>query len=604
MREIKHPLGVVRVVEREEDTPGVSDLVFGNRPIAIDSETTGKFTYAPDFRVRLFQVGTADTAYVWRPQQFPALTEMCVTARPFYAHNASFDLLGLERELGIPFADMSRFAIDTGILSRLHDSRGRKEGGTGHALEELSEHFLKTASKSQALKELIAAAKKYDKSATKDTVWKIIPDTDETYLRYAGQDVLVTSRLGALLADLIDADGLGWLASFEHRVAYDCANMQRRGIAVDLPWIEAGRARYAEAYEAAEAALRDDFGVVKGKGAKSYNGAAASLTERLTATGAKLYRTTKSGALSLDDGALSEVAALGGESAALARTVLDARQAHKFGETYLGGFVNALGHDGRIHPKINPLAAVTGRMSVTDPPLQQMPRGDKTLRGSFVPDEGHVFISADYEQVEWRVAAGVTKDPNLLRVIREGGDIHGITAAAVFGEDFTGDQRTQGKPLGLGVLYGLGEPGMAEALAKIGLPASDAKRVRDGILKAYPGIGNFMSRAKAHLKGKGLTEFRTQIGRKFLTDRGHLVLNYYCQGQARDLFAEAVVKMTDAGLGDSLRLLVHDEVVLSVPREEAETACRIVDECMNTEFLGVPITAQAEIMGDRWRKMG
>jgi DNA polymerase-1 len=628
MIEYAHELGTVVFLEPGDDTTPVHDLLSSRAPISVDTETTSYHPFAPDFTVRLVQIGSADAAYVFRPQDFPEMVAACVTTRPFFGHNATFDGLALERSCGIAFADFARYAVDTGILSRLHDSRGQKESQPGHTLDALTKQHLGIDSKSRAQRELIAAATRHvhrdipkeekgmskERKAeiaklkrecvkvTKDNVWTLISDTDPTYHLYAGQDVLCTARLGVLLLDKIKADGLGWLSEFEHRVAYCCASIQRKGMPVDLEWIAAGREKYRAAYEAAEATLRDVYGVVKGKDAKSYSNATASLLERLRGLGAVLTKLTDGGNLSLDAGVLKDLVRQGGEAAGLAQTVLDAKQADHYGG-YLDAFVKARGYDGRVHAKINPMEAVTGRMSITDPPLQQLPRKDVTMRGSFVPDEGHVLISADYSQVEWRVAAAVTKDPTLLAAIHNGQDIHNITATAVFGPEFTPDERTTSKTIGLGILYGSGENGLVKTQ---GLTPADAKRIRNTILNTYPGIKRIMDLAKKKIQSNGnaATEFRTQTGRKLVLESGHKVLNYFCQSQARDLFAEAVVKMFDAGLGDNVRLLVHDEVVLSVPAAEVDSACKIVNDCMNTTFLGVPITAEAEILGDgtRWTK--
>lgn len=596
MREVASDLGGIVFLEPGDDTTPAYDLLRSRTPASVDTETTGLDPYAPDFRVRLVQFGSAAQAYVFRPHDFPQLARDVFTTRPVFLHNATYDLLSIERELGVPFAESAACAVDTGILSRLLDPRPAGFNAPGHDLKGLCASLFKLDTK-DARKEVVAAGRAY--KLKKDDVWAGIPDTDETYVRYAGQDVLLTSRLGERLSQRVKREGLGWLATFEHKLAYDLAHLQRKGMAIDVEWINDARARFALDYETHEKRLRDDFGIVKSKTAKSYSAASGALIAKMIGLGAKWDKTTDSGKPSLDAGVLKLLSQHGSrEVSELATCVLAAKQAAHYGEGYLAGFLNARGYDGRVHPQINPLAAITGRMSITNPPLQQIPRDEVTLRGSFLPDDGHVLVSADYSQMEWRVAAAISGDPALTAAIMRGDDIHDNTARALFGDGFTKAQRTIAKIAGLAWLYG---SGVSTIATQCGVSEAQARKLRARLAAEYKGIAKSSAMLKERVDAGQIVQ-RSATGRVLHIDRGYAAFNSHVQSPSRDLFAEAVVKLFDAGLGDAMRLVVHDEIILSVPAELAEDAKRVLESCMNTEFRGVPITAEAEIMGERWKK--
>lgn len=597
LRTITHNLGTIHQLEPGDSTDGVIGLLHGRAPISVDTETTGLNIYSAGFAVRLVQLGTATEAYVWEPAHFPELTARATTTRPWFGHNAMFDMLALERSCGVPFHESAAHAVDTGIMSRALDPRGRDKGGTGHELKQLAAAYLGLTDVKEARSELGAHAKRVY-GLGKDELWAAIPIGDPEYVSYAGQDVLLTSRVGAHLAGLVRRGGLGWLLEFEARLGYDLAHIQRRGVCLDVPYVEKQQTFYQEELARWSETLAA-MGVTPTK--SGYANARASQLERFLALGVKLTERTKSGGLKLDKDILAEIIAERsgeGEAAELARAIEGAKRAQHYGEAYLGGFLRSLADDGRVHPTVNPLNASTGRMSISDPPLQQIPKDDKTLRGSFVADPGHVLVTADYSAIEYRVGAAVTKDKNMLDTIYAGRDPHNTTAEGLYGPDFTPQQRDIGKRGLFGWLFG----GGAKTLSKqTGVPESAGRAMIDGFMRTYPQLQSFRSALTAKLD-QGDGSFRSPTGRQLVADYGYKGTNYMIQSAARDIFAEAVVKLFDAGLGDALRLVVHDEMVLSVPEEQAVEAGRVLQDCMRTEWRGVPIDADAEIHERRWTK--
>ena len=551
--------------------------------------------YSKDFKVRLVQAGTATEAFTWQPEHFPELTRAAVTTRPWAGHNSTFDQLALERSCGIPFSATAAFAIDTGIFSRLLDPREKRRGGIGNTLGELVTHYLGLDEKHTSQKALLDAGRTH--GLTKDTLWENIPADDPTYLTYAGLDVLQTARLAPVLMTKLKQRGLGWLADWEHRLAYVLTHMTRRGTLLDVPYAEQAKTEFLEQYEQHEARLAE-LGITPTASGRR-NSAKAALLKRFEQLGVTFTKRTKTGQVALDDDVMQKIAARDDEAADLARTVLAAKKAWHYGDGYLGGFLAAVGHDGRVHPTINPLAAATGRMSITNPPLQQVPKDEKALRGAFIADPGEVIVSVDFDAVEARVAAAVTRDPTLTKEILAGTDVHAETARQIFGDGFTKEQRDAAKIMFFGgFLYG----GGAETVARqAGIPLEIAQPVRARLKKRFPKVQATMDAFTEKLGDRG-GSFVTPTGRHLITDRGYRTLNYMVQGPARDICADAALRMANAGLTDMLRLVVHDEYVLSVPKDQLGDVLPAINDCMNMEFRGIPITASAEVLGERWKK--
>lgn len=601
-----HELGEVRVMEPGDDLTPALGLLAGRAPLSVDTETTGLGVYLPDFRVRLVQLGTPELAYVLPLEEHPGARAFVrewfgKLDRRVWLHNRTYDLLALERDCGVDFHDGAAKSMDTGILSRLLDPRGKDKGGTGHGLKDLSVALLKADVK-DARAEVVRAGRAYKVKAA--DIWCDIPTWDETYLRYAGQDVLLTSRLAAVLTGRVAEQGLGGLAAFEHLLDYRLAHITRRGMRLDVPYTESVRDRYLGELAGLEAEL-EAYGVTPTASGYRHS-AKASLVARFQEYGvrwrAEWYTDPSTrypeGQAKLDDDVLQYLATHGGDVGKLASIVLQAKRAKHYGEGYAGGFLDALGHDGRVHPVVNPLAAATGRMSISDPPLQQIPSDDVEVRGCFTADEGETLLGADFSQVEYRVAAGVCGDEAMREAILNGEDLHANVARTLVGEGWTKQDRQVAKTAGLGRLYG---SGVATIARQTGVTEAQAKRAVAAFDTTYPGVRRFAQKMGARIEN-GQHRFKTVTGRPLIVDRPWAGINYQVQSPARDIMAQGVLNLFDAGLGDALRLVIHDEVVVSVPEADVEEAGRAVEKCLNRTFLGVPITAEAEDLGERWRK--
>jgi DNA polymerase-1 len=255
------------------------------------------------------------------------------------------------------------------------------------------------------------------------------------------------------------------------------------------------------------------------------------------------------------------------------------------------GFADA---NGRVHPDYRTLAAHTGRMSVKWPAMQTFKRDDPRLRGCFVAEPGMVLVGCDFKAVEVRVAAALADEPRLIEVIRAGTDIHDNTARLMFGPGWTKPQRTLGKRATFGTIYGGGAPGLAK---QTGVTVETARNVVQRFRRAYPRITAFGT-AMANRD-----PVRNAARRRIPADpaRTYANSNYAIQSTARDLLVESLYRLCALdGWHPYLWAIIHDEIVLQVPAEQAEDARRALHTAMTTSFRGVPIEADAKVIGSRW----
>lgn len=569
----------------------------GADALAVDTETTGLDVYAEGHAVRLVQFGTATEAWNVRPDLFRGEVLRGLSGRhPLLMHNATYDVQVLARHGLADMGSMWERVTDTRILAHLIDPRTPSEGGIGHSLKVLSAAYVDPSAPdtSAGLTEVFRGM-----GHTQATGWAAIDAHHPVYTLYAGLDVILTARLAAALRPVVDALGCERLSVFEHHLAGVLCAVEARGVRLDVPYTESLRGRLlAEAAEQAAAAER--YGVTNVN-------STAQVAEALAAMGETLTERTPSGAVKVDRAVLLDLADLDREwkprgtrtANPLAVAVLRSKRAGKFAETYAQGFLDAADAAGRIHPAINTLGARTARMSVSRPALQQLPAGDWEIRRAILAEPGHVFVSVDFSQVEVRVLAALCGDEGLREVIAAGGDLHSQTAAAIFGPDFTKRHRQLCKGIVFGRCYG---GGAATIARQTGAALTEVQAALGRFDRAFPGISRWASRLQRAAE-YGAREVVTPAGRHLPLDRDRLyaATNYMIQSTARDLMAQAVVDMHAAGLTDGLRMVIHDEVLVSAPAAEAADMAARIEAVMRGTFGGVAIECDSEIAdGPSW----
>ena len=272
---------------------------------------------------------------------------------------------------------------------------------------------------------------------------------------------------------------------------------------------------------------------------------------------------------------------------------------------------------GHIHTSFNQCVTATGRLSSSDPNLQNIPvRGEdgKEIRKAFIPEPGCQFFSADYSQIELRVMAHLSQDENMIQVFREGKDLHGATAANIYKkpiEEVSRDERTKSKRANFGIIYGITVFGLAE---RLDISRDEAKKLIDGFFETFPKVKDYMERAKEEARQKGYVE--TLFGRRrYLPDinsgnatvRGFAernAINAPIQGTAADIIKVAMIRIHERflreGIKSKMLLQVHDELNFSVyPEERGRVGEIVVQEMQNALQLAVPLVADSG-WGDNW----
>jgi DNA polymerase-1 len=561
----------------------------GRGPIALDTETTGLDIFSDDYRLRTVQFGDALHGWVIHWERGGIFREVVLWAlrliRKALIHNAPFDWLVLDRHAGVPLEWMAPRTRDTKILATLVDPRQPQEGGIGTGLKPLSGHYL-DPSAPDTQGDLTAVFRSL--GLTKATGFAKIDLDHPTYNLYAALDVILTARLEPVLTSELERYGVRpRLVEYEHELARICAIMQRTGLVLDGEYTDSLNRRLAE--ESATYAVKAArYGVENVNSTKQ-------IAEALIAMGETLTERTASGALKVDKAVLLAFAdmdqrwnPLGSRRAnPLADAVLRSKRAGKWRESYGTTFLETVDRDGRIHPFVHSLQARTGRMSITRPALQTLPSSDQMVRRCMLADEGHVMVSVDFAAVEMRVLAALADVKQMKHAIKSGQDLHDFTASLVYGPGFTKQHRTICKGVGFGTVYGGGPDTIAR---QTGANRDDVAAAQAKYHRVYPEIKRAARRWQREAFSNGMVT-TTVTGRRLPLDRDrtYAVVNYQVQSAARDCLGQSLLEMESAGLLPYLRLPIHDEVLASVPKSEAQELARAFEKCMTFDLFGVPI---------------
>ena len=298
--------------------------------------------------------------------------------------------------------------------------------------------------------------------------------------------------------------------------------------------------------------------------------------------------------------------------------ILEHRGLKKLIGTYIDALPKLINpRTGHIHTSFNQTITATGRLSSSDPNLQNIPiRGEdgKEIRKAFIPEPGCLFFSADYSQIELRVMAHLSQDPQMIEVFREGKDLHAATAANIYKkpiEEVTRDERTKSKRANFGIIYGITVFGLAE---RLDIPRDEAKMLIDGYFETFPQVHDYMEKSKEIARQQGYVT--TLFGRRrYLPDinsansvvRGFAernAINAPIQGTAADIIKVAMIHICQRfkaeGIKSKMILQVHDELNFSVYPDEKEKVERIVlEEMQNAFHMSVPLVADSGF-GENW----
>ncbi len=465
---------------------------------------------------------------------------------------------------------------------------------------------------SVAARYLNIATTKYEDVAGKGAKQLVFDEVDvEVASRYAAEDADVTLRLHeALQAELAAVPSLERVyTELERPLLRVLFKMERTGVMVDAAMLETQSRELAAAMAETERAAHEEAG-------GPFNiGSPKQLQEILyDRLGLPVLAKTPKGAPSTAEAVLAELA----ESYALPRLVLEYRTLAKLKSTY----TDKLPHDisprtGRIHTSYHQAVTATGRLSSSDPNLQNIPirrEAGRRIRKAFIAPEGCTLIAADYSQIELRIMAHLSGDEGLLAAFRAGEDIHRATAAEVFGaalEDVTAEQRRSAKAINFGLIYGMSAYGLGKQL---GVERAEAQAYVDQYFERYPGVKRYMDETRTLARAQGYVE--TVFGRRLYLPEINArnaqrrqyaersAINAPMQGTAADIIKRAMLTidawLTDSALPAKLIMQVHDELVFEAEdgaaAEVAATAKRLMEGAAE---LGVPLQVDTG-MGRNW----
>jgi len=388
------------------------------------------------------------------------------------------------------------------------------------------------------------------------------------------------------------------------------AAMEERGIRIDCDLLRSMSATMGGQLAALETQIYAEAGMEFNINSPQQLG--HILFEKLNYPVIKKTKGTKAFSTSVE--VLQELASHG---FAVPQLILQHRELHKLKSTYIDALPQLVGADGRVHTSFNQAVAATGRLSSSDPNLQNIPirtEQGREIRKAFIADPGQILISADYSQVELRILAHISHDESLIETFRRGADIHRATAAKMFGvseEELTHDQRRAAKTINFGVLYGMSAFRLSNEL---NISGAQAKEWIEAYFSRYPKIQQYLDKTldEARATGKvttlfGRVRYIPEIHNKSFTVRGNaerMATNAPIQGTAADILKLAMIalenRLNREGAGARMLLTVHDEIVIEAPEASAADVAGIVKETMeNIHPLAVPLAVDAR-WGRSW----
>lgn len=588
MRELKYAIKgrpvTVHVVEHEEDLDQFVAWAKRHPILSFDTETTGLDVYSRGFGLRLAQFGTPDEAWVIPAERGPTFEwyTRCTLrfAERLYVHNAAFDLQVCEKVLGLDLREMFAKTVDTSILSRLWDSRGVKDGGAGHTLEDLTRALIcpQVADEVKGCITRMAA----ELRISKHEFFRSVALGHQGYCLYAGMDVILTSILAAKLPRMIPGSARK-LIRYEHEVARICAEISVNGFQLDTDYTKAliERLEQEETWwllKIEEYTDDDDFSI----------GSTEEVARVLLDAGWSEFGFTPTKRLKVDDALLNRAAEAGYE---FAEWIRQAKKAAKWRKTWPQSFLRATDARGRVHASINTLQARTGRMSISGVPAQTLPSNDSLIRNCFVADEDEVIASVDYSAQELRVTAALSRDATMLRAFRDRLDLHQLTA------DAAGVGRKVGKMANFLTVYGGGWRALMEQ-GKV--DEATARRVIKAFGDTYPGVASMAEKLTAEGRRHGFITTPTGRVLRIDRDRAYSAMNYQVQSTSRDITAAALIRLDAAGFTPHMRLPIHDEVLFSLPRAEADGLAAEAGQIMLHVINGLQIPTDPEVGRRTW----
>lgn len=559
----------VTLIDTWEEAAFFGDWLSRQNSISIDTETTGLDTYKD--KVRLIQFGNAEEGWVLPVEGPASWAGLAIDALRRYLghinmHHGKFDVNMIDTTLGVKL-DVSK--IDDTMLM-------------GRAMEPHQSASLKMMCARFIDPDALHAMSRLDEAMREGKhTWASVPVTFGPYWYYAGFDTVLTEQLADNIRERVSREAEKPY-QLELGAAHICGSMERHGALVDSNRTARAMKELEQYIEQSADWCMENYGVKPGS-----NG---DVITALAREGFDFTKRTPGGDYSLDKEVLS------GIKHPLAETVLSRRQAQKVYSTYLRNFSTQADSGGRIHPRINSCAAVTGRMSMDNPNLQNLPRRGTTpfgevVRSCIVAEEGHTLLMADFSQVEWRLFASVSGDQGLIDAFKAD-DFFTEMCRQVFNDPSitSKDPRRQvTKNAMYARIYGAGDEKFS---VTAGISVNEAKKFNALLDHRYPAIRQLQrsveAKARTRLTESGQAFIKSPLtGRRYVIedDAYYKLVNYLFQGTAAEILKLKLIELAAAGLEEFMVIPVHDEIILEVPNEDLEDVAHQVQTIMSDSTL-------------------
>ena len=592
------------------DAPSRANLIQllqASPEVSLDTETTSTEAIDAELVGLSFAVREGEAYYVPVPEERVAAQAIVDEFRPVYEN---VQILKVGQNLKYDFNVLQNYGVrlaepmyDTMIAHYLLQPESR------HGMDYLAEIYLHY--RTIHIDELIGKKErgKPQKSMREVPVEEVCP--------YAAEDADITLRLAHVFRPMLEAEGATRLfEEIEMPLMPVLADMERAGVRIDTEALRQGSQLLGEQLVALEQEIYELAG-------REFNINSPKQVGEILFDHLKLLpnaKKTKGGAYSTNEEILQRIHT----KHPIVDKILDYRGKKKLISTYLDALPQLINpRTGHIHTSFNQTVAATGRLSSSDPNLQNIPvrtEDGKEIRKAFVPEPGQLFFSADYSQVELRIMAHLSGDEGLIEDFRQGHDIHAATAAKIFhrGEPLeegikavTREERSKAKTANFGIIYGITAFGLTE---RLGISRSESKELIDSYFETYPRVHAFMQESIDRARELGYTEtichrrcYLRDINSANATVRGFAernAINSPIQGSAADIIKIAMVRIhrrfREEGLQSRMILQVHDELNFSVlPEERNRVEQIVVGEMQGAIEMRVPLIADAG-WGSNW----
>ena len=588
-----------KLIDNEEEMDRLCDFFMTKEFVSIDTETTSTDAIRAELVGLSFSVEENKAFYVPLPANREEALKYVRIFKPLYENDK---ILKIGQNIKYDYEVLNNYGVT--LQGKMFDTMIAHyliQPELHHNMDYMAETLL--GYRTIHIEELIGPKGKKQKNM------RDLSPTD--ICEYAAEDADITLRLKHLLEPRLKEPGLEELFwNIEMPLVRVLADMELNGVCLDTEALQETSRIFTDRMKQYEQEIYKEAGETFNIGSPKQVGDILFGKLQIMDKPKK----TKTGQYVTSEEVLQSLEA----KHPVVRNILNYRGMKKLLSTYIDALPKLINpRTGHIHTSFNQAQTATGRLSSSDPNLQNIPvRTDdgKEIRKCFIPEDGCLFFSADYSQIELRIMAHLSGDENMMEAFREGHDIHRATAAKIWHEDIdkvTDAQRKKAKQANFGIIYGITTYGLAQ---RMGIPNSEARELIQDYFHTFPKVKAYMEQAKETARAKGYAEtlfhrrrYLPDINSRNATVRGFAernAINAPIQGTEADIIKVAMVRIwkrfKEEGIRSKMILQVHDELNFSVYPEEREQVERIViEEMQNACQLNVPLTADAG-WGSNW----